>query len=196
MPTVAVVSSDGGVVLAGRGNSPDLPGLELAVVKFEPQGEEQWLRIVALSEEAGYFHGLAEAPNGDFVLAGTHSESLAFVRISQSGEIVWIRDIFPDGGLGTVSSDVWDVDVTAEGDIVFVGHTERWVYLTMLYPVVTYSNYIALLDGNGDVRWKTTVGDARLYGVTATTDGTFMATGNVGSDLVLIEVDSEGNVLN
>ena len=169
---------------------------DFGVLNVTQAGVEQWIQLVDIYRD-DTVRAIAEAPNGDFVLAGDHSDGPAFVRISPDGEVVWVRDdVFRHSGLGTVSGNVWDVGVTAEGDIVFVGHTRRTVYLTRLYPVVTYSNYIALLDGNGDVRWKTTVGDARLYGVTATADGTFMATGNVGGYLVLIEVDSEGNVLN
>ncbi len=196
-PVTSIICSDGGVAVAGLGGIPNVStSTEFVVVKLAADGIEQWQKIVDINGNDDVT-SLAEAPNGDFVLAGTHGEGLSFVRISPDGEVVWVRDdIFPDTGPGTVSTDVWDVDVSDTGDIVFVGHTERWVYLT-LWPIsVTYSNYIALLDGNGDVRWKTTVGDARLYGVTATAEGTFMATGNVGTDLVLIEVDSEGNVLN
>jgi hypothetical protein len=87
--------------------------------------------------------------------------------------------------------------VAADGSIAIVGRWERWWYPLMLpFPVVDYLNYIALFDGNGDLLWRTSLGDAVVYGVTTTSDGTFMATGNVGSDLVVIEVDADGKVLN
>jgi hypothetical protein len=174
----------------------DATGLDIVVCGVGSDNVEKWCHVLDINGK-DEVRGLTEVPSGNLLIAGVHAFGLFMFSLSSDGEVLWVRDDILPPNKTNETDQVWGMDVTPEGNIVIVGQemTVRYI-LPFLPPAYIVRNFMALLDPNGDTIWNTAVGGAELHGVTVTRQGTFMATGSAGDDLVVVEVSADGRVLN
>ena len=189
------LAPDGKITLGGQGNIAPPDSLNFLLwVPEDGQPQSQVFQYNLGGIDRG--EALAIAPNGDFILAGTTDVQGVVIRVDPSGNLVWARMDFLDQNAAGQGDEVWDVTVTPDGFIAVVGQETTFDNLFGTFPVVNRRSFIALLDGDGNLVWKTGLGKSTISGITYTQAGTFMTCGNYGDSLNLIEIDRNGKVIN
>lgn len=190
-----VAIGDGQVAVSGRGNLSTGDTLDF-ILWIPEEGDEQ---TQAYEYDFGGTEegtALVVAPNGDFLLAGLISGRGALLRVAPDGELRWARTDFLETNDDDDADEVWDVEVTPDGNIAMVGQERRVTNIGGFFPSIAREGFIVLLDANGNLIWRTNLGSGNTYGLTYTQQNTFMTCGDKSDELTLIEVDINGNIIN
>lgn len=189
---------NGDTIEAGLGQLEPNTGLGVVVRRIGSGGEFLWtVRVDLDPDKEDTPRSIAEAPNSDLLLAITGADVAGVARLSSEGQLLWARSDFLDGAAsGYKDDDVRDVVVTPDGYIGVTGTETQITYIAQTIPVTRKASFIALLDGDGNRIWKTTIAGANLYGLAYTAQDSFIATGGTSDGkLYVVEVDMDGNVL-
>lgn len=122
------------------------------------------------------------------------------LKVDADGVFEWDRaDIYEPEHAGS-DVEIWDMVVDDEGYIAIVGDEEIVEYIPGVpLPVIRNNCFMMRLDAQGNLVWKEDF-PGFLYALTATTQGTYMATGVTGTSkrylIRLIELDKTGKVVN
>jgi Flp pilus assembly pilin Flp len=189
----AAPASDGWVVSANSGyGQGEGDGL---LVKLDNAGNRVWSTSIGGTRNDALERVYA-VPGGGYIAAGNSNKAASgtdlegmIVRLNASGGVTWARRI---GSTTTNSLDYFtDVAPAADGGFVAVG------------AVGAANGFIVKVNSTGtSVEWARQVtgsSSVYLYGVTALTNGNFLAAGlyNVGSNWggMIIEIDTNGTVI-
>lgn len=148
---------------------------------------------------------LAESIDGGTFLTGTTRSRTGkdrpyLLKVDRDGVFEWDRaDIYEPEHAGS-DVEIWDMVVDDEGYIAIVGDEEIVEYVPGVpLPVIRNNCFMMRLDAQGNLVWKKDF-PGFLYALTATTQGTYMATGVTGTSkrylIRLIELDKTGKVVN
>ncbi|HEV7731512.1 MAG TPA: PQQ-binding-like beta-propeller repeat protein [Candidatus Binatia bacterium] len=187
VPSVVALDGSGSVFVAitilATGSIPP----QIAVRKLDAAtGSLVWEEIVAFTERGVGERGLAIAPNGDVVVAGTavsgFGESVVTVRrlAGATGHEVWRTDI--DGGGPEDATSVHQVILDAAGDVLVGGYIGN--------PTTTDLAFLKLAGGTGVELWRHEIDGVRPGAgptealVANTPDGDVMVGGVVNDTLV------------
>ena len=189
---------DGSLAICGY--QKDLAGKEdLLVLKTSADGDLLWSKTVgdALNQEKGF--GIAQAGNGDLVVAGEKRngpvQDIYVVRLDgNDGNVIW-ENVY---GLYEVSSGSPAADIardiveTNDGGFVIAGKS----------TVIEDGSVLLKIDGSGNnsTTWLKIFDKADFYGLAKTPNGGFLVTGNrpttfAQEDLYVVRTDSKGNIL-
>lgn len=187
-------TADGGYALVGSGGEEGETDLDLALVRVDSEGREEWSRRY---DNGGVEVGrsLVEAANGGFVLAGSTTpegydeENAWLVRTDTEGNEVWTAEY------GGVCADWAASIVRADGGYVFFGGTRS-------PPTASGDSDLWLVgvDSDGTERWARTYGnlDGRTFdnaghsGTLVAVDDGYAFTGSIDGAFGLARVDTEG----
>lgn len=190
-PYASAINNKGETLIAGS-QSPDFSSKSQGwIAKLTPQGSMVWNRVITVT---GYdnvtFSGAVALPDGGFLLAGTlitidaASQALkrgwGFVcRIDNYGNISWTRGFsnYPE-----------ETNVTFLRTIIRTGDDDFLLFGELLGHkppfIVRGTQEIMRINGNGDVRWRTSVSsdigyilDADRIGYTFTNNGSQLLLG-------------------
>lgn len=197
----AVAADDGRVVAAGYDNSGDT---DAALWAVDEEGNHLWYYRY---DRPGW-HSLWDvtaAPDGGFYACGRFTlpsgkDRPYLLKVDRDGVFEWDRaDIYAPEHAGS-DVEIWDMVVDDEGYIAIVGDEEIVEYVPGVpLPVIRNNCFMMRLDAQGNLVWKKDF-PGFLYALTATTQGTYMATGVTGTSkrylIRLIELDKTGKVVN
>lgn len=111
---VAFPSDDGGVLLFGSpGDGNDTIWVN-SVVKFNEEGEEEWIKEFGVGEDPLNPHGLVQLEDGSYVLLCRWEQSFLLFKLNEEFEEVWIKKY--DFG----SNFIWPEIIDATFDNGFV----------------------------------------------------------------------------
>ncbi|MEQ1733093.1 MAG: PKD domain-containing protein [Bacteroidia bacterium] len=133
-------TSDGGYIVSGLTAFGGGTIWNIFVMKLDALGNFQWLRAFD-SGQNDYGLGVAEAPNGDFVVSGFNGVGgqLPFVaRVSATGTLLWEKQYGLAGAWGN------NVEVLTSGEIMFTG---------AYTGAGTWNVFVLKLSATGNVIW-------------------------------------------
>ncbi|MBC7410893.1 MAG: PKD domain-containing protein [Bacteroidia bacterium] len=134
-------TSDGGFIVSGLTAYGGGVPWNIFVMKLDALGNFQWLRAFD-SGVNDYGLGVAEAPNGDFVVSGFNGVGgqLPFVaRVSATGALLWEKQYGLTGAWGN------NVEVLPSGEIMFTGSYSG--------PTANWNVFVLKLSAIGNVIW-------------------------------------------
>jgi hypothetical protein len=218
-------TSDEGYVLTGYTGSNDgdfkgtnRSGSDIFVIKLDSRGDVQWSKTfggssndwgtsITTTPDGGYaLCGVTYSNDGDFEGMNKGEEDIFVIKLDSRGDVQWSKTF---GG----SSNDWGTSITTAPDGGYVLSGE------------TYSNdgdfkgmnkggldhIVIKLDSRGDVQWSKTFGGSSddwgnsistapdggyvLSGVTYSNDGDFEGMKKGLSDIIIIKLDSRGDIL-
>jgi len=216
-------TKDGGFIITGSTrstdgdfNNVDVSYHEIYVMKFDSEGNKKWVKTfggksaeggtsIIQTSDGGYaLTGRTQSDDGDFYGMNNGGLDLFIIKLTPNGTKEWVKTF------GNSSSDRGrSITETSDGNLVVTGYVEP-----------TYSdNYrdiiLIKLNKDGEVLFEKTFGGSQgdtgeaivatendgviITGSTYSNDGTFDGMNNSGndaySDIFLIKVDSEGNII-
>ena len=219
------LTSDGGLLVTGFTTSSDgdfegmnRGGMDIFVIKVDRSGDTQWKRTFGGNDDDGgtsitstldggvLVTGSTLSNNYDFEDVNMGQQDIVVLNLDSKGDMVWKRTF------GGIESD-WgeSITTTQEGHIVVVGTTSsnNGDFRGMNHggeDVIVMN-----LDRNGNVVWKKTLGgtgddygksvtstidgDLLITGYTLSSDGDFKGTSRGMSDMFIIKLDKDGEVL-
>ena len=178
------------------------------IVKTDSLGNEQWRYYVPCIEEK---HGpmyLQNSPDSTIIGAYSYSDSIpvadsynkdALIKIDLQKNIIWDKKY---GKSNRKYRYLNSININTDGKIIIAGSC-----LSTMYPAEGYNGYMFNFNNNGDSLWYREYRISPnlytynyLYGVTPTSDGGFIAVGDVlpsppdtgNQDVWVIKVDSMG----
>ncbi len=190
-------TSDGGYIVAGSSYSYGSDNQDLLIVKFDSDGVEQWLKVVAGPyvnyPELGY--SVAQTNDGGYIVTGSSAKysggyaDLLLVKVDSEGIEQWTTTV---GGDNTDRG--YSIAQTSDGGYIVTGTSQSYGGPdTDLLLVKFYSN--------GAEQWTKTIGgDSSDYGksVAQTSDGGYVVIGYSQSyggsdaDVLIVKFDSNG----
>jgi len=113
---------DGSIVIAGSGDrsSPLL-------YKLDSLGTLQWLKKYPGS---GAFFSLQESPDGDFLVSGVIGSHNTILKIKNTGELVWTKDMGVTSDIGSHKKS--RALITEDGTILFAGSSRGRIHIAKL----------------------------------------------------------------
>ncbi|HOW81311.1 MAG TPA: hypothetical protein PK573_02015 [Spirochaetota bacterium] len=215
-------SPDGGLYVSGSYHNSETDSSDYAdfLAKLDEAGNTVWSKSFNVVKGMTFSPPMAVFNDGSVVIAA-HVEAenseywdsdIAIMKVSPAGGFLWVKKL---AGSGAVDDSVVDMAVTADGNIVLVGSTDR-VYIEGKSQ--DEAAMIAKISPDGDLLWNRVyayTGDlklpkARLNTVQPTSDGGFIATGAISyikgisafedrdpidrSDVLVLKCDSSGNI--
>jgi|GEM_PF-3470576 len=191
-------TSDGGYVVAAQtvyrtGNKSWKSSILL--VKMDENGRKVWDKLYTRSGDEFPIRIQQMEDGGFLVLAITKSNETGtdiwLIRTDKEGNEIWNKLIG-----GNKSDCGYWLHRTREGDLIIAGYTKS-------YGSEKINGWIVRVDEDGNELWNMTISRTkakiRLYFVTGTDDGGYIATGciekNNDSDVFLVKLDNNGNVL-
>ena len=189
-------TSDGGYIIAGSQN--DALGLyDILVLKIDYNGDYQWHQILGRTENE-YADMIHEINSGYILTADTKSYGaggydVILYELDTNGIEVWSQtygDSLQNGCQGILLTD--------DGNYLSYGETET-------APASAFDFYLEKIDTNGLSLWRNTfggIGTDAIFSALNNGIGGYIFTGYSNSyngsaplDLVLMNVDSAGNIL-
>jgi hypothetical protein len=198
-------TKDGGCIVSGYSESStgDFDGTasgnhDAFLAKFDSTGTRQWIKVyggsgadrvysVAECRDKGYvFSGYTESVNGIFRSSQSGRTDAVVVRVDDQGGVLWTKTLGGTGAdYGAVVKPaakggilVLGSTASADGDFSGVNHIEQGA-------AATRDVFVAKLDDNGNVVWRTTIGGSAnevAGGFYENDDGSVMVTGYTHSD--------------
>jgi len=174
----AIQTSDGGIALTGYSWLPrEDDWNDALLMKLSPEGELEWMREYGdtLLTEDGF--GLAQTPDGGYIIVGEQTEydaSQFIARTDENGELLWTKAFI--GPEGVLSYAWWVVNTPNEGYLVGGFSSEE--------GSGDYDFNLKSLDVNGEIIWTAAYGGAlsdRCYAMLPTEDGGMMLVGETRS---------------
>jgi hypothetical protein len=215
-----VATSDGGYLMAGYTSSTngDVTGAkgdrDIWLVKSTNSGAIVWQKTLGGSAFDWAF-GLINTSDGGYALVGQTLSSNGDVSSSHGSGDIWVVKLDNSGNiawqkcLGGTNDDIgYSIAQAGDGSLFVTGRT-----LSSDGDAAGYHGgadvLASKLDINGNVVWSKTIGGGAQdvgWGITATPDNGCIITGNTasndgditavhgGSDLLLVRLDSAGNI--
>lgn len=116
-----IQTEDGGFLIGGRTYTPG-PNRQrfpaYYIVKTDSDGVEEWTRSFDISRLHNIFYGLAQGENGQYYIAGTHTDTLThanIIKIESNGDS--LRSIDFDNSSFTNITNTTDGGILACGDV-------------------------------------------------------------------------------
>lgn len=157
-----IETNDQGLLVVG-GTASYGPGRSsVYVFKLDESGDLLWTRTIG-GEKDDYAYGVAETPDGDFVVVGlTHSYGAGLagdldasdayiIKFNAEGDSLWTRTV---GGFNYERLD--DVIITSDGYILAAGET-------MTFGGSNMDAYVIKMDMQGDVLWTCALGSNGVH---------------------------------
>jgi len=160
------------------------------------QGFEEWSKDIG-GQDTEHFKEVQETADGGFIVVGyvepwtRDDRDLYIVKTGSTGDLEW-QQMYGDAK----DDDAYDVLQTSDGGYIVVGGTKSYgAGLTDLWVMRT--------DDQGELIWEKILGGAKddvAYSVTSS-GGDYVITGSTasygagGSDLWVLKMNDEGNVL-
>ncbi len=190
-------TDDGGFIIAGYTNSFTIGDHDVYLVRTDDFGVEKWEKTYGgIYHDYGY--NVEQTGDGGFVIAGSRCMTLFgnydvwLIKTDESGNEEWNKTYGRAGG-----DHGYEVQPTVDGGYIIVGWTasigaggdDVWLIKT---------------DAMGSMEWNQTYGgiyDDKGYSVMQTDGGGYIIAGmrdegsEDGSDVWLIKVDNEGEVI-
>lgn len=219
------LTSDSGILVTGFTTSNDgdfkgmnKGGMDIFVIKVDRFGDTQWKRTFGGNDDDGCTSITTTLDDGVLVTGSTLSNDYDFENVNMGQQDIVVLNLDSKGDLvwkrtfGGIESD-WgeSITTTKEGHIVVVGTTSsnNGDFRGMNHggeDVIVMN-----LDRNGNVVWKKTLGgtgddygksvtstidgDILITGYTLSSDGDFKGTSRGTSDMFIIKLDKDGEVL-
>jgi len=193
----AAETADNGYVVAGYTQSFGAGGADVWVIKLDQDGHLLWQETLGGPSD-DQANAMIVTRAGEIVIAGNTSS------FGAGGSDMWILKLSGDGiplwqeTMGTPGEDkAMSIIETADGSLVLAGHF-------MLAGSVSYNLWVSKLDPDGSIRWsrKTTDGTGNwFFSVLETSEQDLVFTGctyglgPTGGDLLLVKLDTQGNLL-
>ncbi|MDK2914937.1 MAG: hypothetical protein PWQ79_1852 [Thermococcaceae archaeon] len=189
---------NGDIILAGMSDSFGTGNGDFWVLRIDSEGNVKWSKTYGGSDfEVPYT--VATVPNGDIVVAGfTWSFGAGrfdgwLLRLDENGNIKWQKTYG-----GSDGDSFGSVAIDSNGDIIVGGWTES-------LGTGNGDAWVLRLDENGNVKWQKTYGGSSYDGASAVVinknTGDVVVAGYTegfgagGSDVWVLRLDSEGNVI-
>jgi hypothetical protein len=194
-------TSDGGFIVGGGTESFGAGGRDLLLLKLDSSGSIVWKKTFGGSgdEEVS---AVQQTSDGGFIVAGNTNSfgaggyyygDVLLLRLDSSGNAVWKKTFG-----GSSQESVWSVQQTSDGGFIVPASTES-------FGVGSWDTLTLKLDSSGNIVWKKTFGGgggyAWGYSGYQTADGGFIVAGMTtafgagGEDILLLKLDSSGNVV-
>ncbi|MFZ5980644.1 MAG: hypothetical protein ACOYVF_08410 [Candidatus Zixiibacteriota bacterium] len=190
-PYSLVQTTDGGYLIAGELAWYSQESGNAFLMKTNATGNFSWLREYDFGNNSE-FRDIIRASDGNYVVTGTQDDDVYLAQINVSGDILW------DNTYGGSYYDYgYSVDEAANGGFLVTGIYDNYDLGR------SYDIYLIRTDAVGDTVWTRTFGTYYYdygYAGIATSDGGFIATGNVDNynlntsdDIVIIKTDADGD---
>lgn len=197
MTDMVALHDDAFVVIGtghGAGQSGLLYGSDVALMKADDDGNIVWWKEYPMENEQHPF-AVELSPDGGFLIAGTSSDHGLLMKTDADGNLLWSRDDILESFRQSPWPDVWDMVVGDDGKIAIVGDDEKIGYV-FGQPVWLQRAFILQLDSDGNLLWERDLDKVWIFGMCLTDHNTYMTTGTDGDNLLMVEVDMNGNVVN
>jgi len=191
------LTADGGYIFCGSSRSFGIDGVDNWIVKTDVNLNVQWNKTytTGISE-----HGrcIMETSDNHFIFVGNKSSpnqpdrNILLMYLSSTGDTVWVKEFgaapFDDGRSLVIASD---------GNFLVLGFTES-------YGVGGRDILLFKISPAGNVLWAKTyggTGDEEAFHLVSSPAGNHMIAGtttsfgNGGKDLILLNVDDNGNII-
>ena len=142
---VSVDSLDN-VYIAGYNSSIDTDHREIICVKFNPLGEQEWLRAWGKDENARCFDCTTDISNNIYLVGYVESpfdNDMCIVKYNSLGNELW-NLTFPYTKLAHTDERLWTITADANGDIYVAG------------DISNVAIFLAKFDSNGKNLWNAT----------------------------------------
>lgn len=188
--------SDGSYAIGGYSMSFGYPD-DAYIVKIDPDGDTLWTGLFG----AGYFDyvcGMAEAADGQVVVAGKHSDGVGQIRkawlfkTDDTGGLVWEENY-----IGVDDLETQAMIATADSGFLLCGYTPT--------AAASYDFWMLKTDSTGDSTWFTSFGgdgDDRPTALQQTDDGGYLLVGTSksfsaggDSDVWAVKTDAYGDTV-
>ncbi len=166
--TAVQATWDGGAVVVGQAERPGPNGRDLLVLKFSPDGEIEWARLLGTSDDESA-SDVREIDGGYFVVGSQNDLGLA-LRLGSAGQIEWARRSKTHGfdGLALSGVDGGFAAVSHPNRLTRIGEEGEFIWQRAYLGVdslakVSESDFGFLLGGSTDFWWAagvTDMGDA------------------------------------
>ena len=188
-----IQTKDGGYAIAGERRVPILykygPGgdYDFWLIKTDSFGNLQWNKTYGERELNEGARSVIQTSDGGYVLAGpastyVFSSGSSIMKVDANGNLEWSKR-FPDEGL-----DIYSIVQTDDNGYAISGE------LTRTSPTSYYQGYLARTDALGNKLWHKTYTGTWVYSMTKTSDQGFALAGKQGVYMMLLKVDSSGNI--
>ena len=153
----ATACTDGGFALTGAFHfiANDLHNTGILIAKMDASGQVKWARNIAYTPDnaGGKGNAIAEAPNGDLLVAGELNGHFMVTRIDSLGAHLWTK--LYSVNLLTSSGQARDILALSDGNFAVTGG--MWAGGSELT--------VLKIDGNGNVIWEADAGRRRRAGI-------------------------------
>jgi len=187
-------TSDGGFIAVGYYecvNSADCYP-DMYIMKTDSEGDLEWFRIDASGDNNNdWARDVVQTQDGNYVITGTWNDDgwnskAALRKYDALGELMWAYNYS-----SSVANETYEILETSDGDLVFAGYSGT--------QHGAYKFFIVKTDSDGNQIWKkakNSTGDAILYSLCQSPDGSYVAAGFCNSwrsNLVVKRNPSNGN---
>ena len=196
-----IQTADGGIMVSGHTEDFGALDCDAFMMKLDKNGKHEWFKVYG-GEEDDISEGIAELPNGDFIIAGiTASYGNAgpselrhswFIKTSSMGDTLWTKCY---GGNG--EDYAYSIAGTTAGGFLAAGYTAS-------RGQGEKDAWLLRMQDNGDTLWTRTYaagGDSRFFRIIPTIDNSFILAGftHPAQDSnalgLVVKVDANGNEL-
>jgi len=191
-------TSDGGYILAGSTTSSGAGEFDVYLVKTDAAGTLQWQKTYGgVNWEEAY--SVQQTTDGGYVLAGytasfgAGARDVYLLKTDAGGNLLWSKTF------GDIhSDDAAVVKQAKDGGYIIAASTINFVTTDKQYSDL----YIIKTDGNGNLQWSKTFGDAKndqAIDLQLADDGGIVVVGNTDSyskngDIFFIKLNADGLV--
>ncbi len=185
-------TSDGGYIIAGNIYQIGPVRSSFYLIKANSSGDTVWTRIYGGSYLGGKATCVHETADNGYILCGFMEYDIYLVKTDPNGDTSWTRT-YDDGQ----RCFAYSMDLTLDGGYILAGMIEQ-------DPTDDYDVYIMKTNEVGEVLWTQTYGgehDDIAYAIQQINDGGYIIAGMTrsfgsgGSDIYLLRIDAEGEVL-
>lgn len=185
-------TTDGGYILAGYSINFSTGDSDAYVIKTNAAGDTLWTKIIGgTAEDAA--NCVQQTSDGGYIVTG-HTSSfgagmndLLLIKMDSNGTIQWTKTYG-----GTANDAGRSIKQTTDGGYIIAGYTSS-------FGTGYQDTYLLRTDGTGTIVWEKTYGnsfsDDFAYGIDLTSSNGYIMTGQSGSILSLINLNSSGDTL-
>jgi hypothetical protein len=191
----AVMTSDGGYIIAGSTLSFGVPLASIFVVKTDAKGDTLWTRVFP-HQYGSMAEDVIQTSDGGYALAGREGtagegHNMYLMRLDATGKQLWTKSYG-----GKAWDDAQVVRETRDGGFVVCGRTESFGYGKS-------DAYVVKTDAKGDTLWTRTYGghlNERGHDIQQVDGGYIVAgetesTGHGMQDVYLVRTNDQGDTL-